>query len=124
MEHRPPERHDGDDGPRSAKLLHAYHHEGDISARDRLVEGYLPLVESLARRYSRSSDDYDDLYQVGCIGLIQAIDRFEPDRGDELLAFAVPNISGEMRRYRRDRVGSVRLPRRVQELRSAATEAQ
>lgn len=124
MEHRPAERHGGDDGSRTAKLLHAYHHEGDISARDRLVEVYLPLVESLARRYSRSSDDYDDLYQVGCIGLIQAIDRFEPERGDELLAFAVPNISGEMRRYRRDRAASVRLPRRVQELRSAATETQ
>lgn len=124
MEDRPAERHGGDDGSRTARLLHAYHHEGDISARDRLVEVYLPLVESLARRYSRASDDYDDLYQVGCIGLIQAIDRFEPERGDELLAFAVPNISGEMRRYRRDRAGSVRLPRRVQELRSAATETQ
>jgi RNA polymerase sigma-B factor len=124
MEHRPGERHEGDDGSRTAKLLHAYHHDGDISARDRLVEVYLPLVESLARRYARSSDDYDDLYQVGCIGLIQAIDRFEPNRGDELLAFAVPNISGEMRRYRRDRAASVRLPRRVQELRGAAAEVQ
>src|SRR3954451_536413 len=118
------ERHEGDDTSRTARLLRAYHQNGDISARDHLVEVYLPLVESFARRYSRSSDDYDDLYQVGCIGLIQSIDRYRPDRGDELAAFAVPNIAGEIRRYLRDRGGSVRLPRRVLELRGAAAGAQ
>jgi RNA polymerase sigma-B factor len=118
------ERHEGDDTSRTARLLRAYHQNGDISARDQLVEVYLPLVESFARRYSRSSDDYDDLYQVGCIGLIQSIDRYRPDRGDELAAFAVPNIAGEIRRYLRDRGGSVRLPRRVLELRGAAAGAQ
>ena len=76
------------------------------------------------RRYARASDDYDDLYQVGCIGLINAIDRFELSRGDELAAFAVPNIAGEIRRYLRDRSASVRLPRRVLELRGAAVHAQ
>jgi RNA polymerase sigma-B factor len=85
---------------------------------------YLPLVQSFARRYSRSGDDYDDLYQVGCIGLIKAIDRFQVERGGELAAFAVPNIAGEIRRYLRDRGGSVRLPRRVVELRGAAVQAQ
>jgi len=85
---------------------------------------YLPLVQSFARRYSRSADDYDDLYQVGCIGLIKAIDRFQVDRGGELAAFAVPNIAGEIRRYLRDRGGSVRLPRPVLELRGPALEAQ
>jgi RNA polymerase sigma-B factor len=105
-------------------LLRAYHRTGDTTARERLVQVYLPLVESFARRYSRSSDDYDDLYQVGCIGLIQAIDRFRPDRGDELVAYAVPNIAGEIRRYLRDRGGNVRLPRRVLELRGAAAHTQ
>jgi RNA polymerase sigma-B factor len=76
------------------------------------------------RRYARASDDYDDLYQVGCIGLINAIDRFELSRGEELAAFAVPNIAGEIRRYLRDRSSSVRLPRRVLELRGAAVQAQ
>ncbi len=85
---------------------------------------YLPLVQSFARRYSRSADDYDDLYQVGCIGLIKAIDRFQVDRGGELAAFAVPNIAGEIRRYLRDRGGSVRLPRRILELRGPALAAQ
>src|SRR4051812_39002210 len=105
-------------------LLRAYHEGGDKQARQRLVELYLPLVESFMRRYARTADEYDDLYQVGCIGLIKAIDRFDLQRGDELAAFAVPNIAGEIRRYLRDRGGSVRLPRRVLELRSAATQAQ
>jgi RNA polymerase sigma-B factor len=108
----------------TADLLRAYHERGDTAARQRLVELYLPLVESFMRRYARGTDDYDDLYQVGCIGLINAIDRFDLSRGDELAAFAVPNIAGEIRRYLRDRGGSVRLPRRVVELRPRVTEAQ
>src|SRR5215218_10866098 len=108
----------------TAALLRSYHKDGDTSARERLIGLYLPLVESLTRRYTRSADEYDDLYQVGCIGLINAIDRFDVDRGDELAAFAVPNIAGEIRRYLRDRTGSVRLPRRVLELRTAAAQAQ
>lgn len=105
-------------------LLTRFHEQGDAKARQELIELYLPLVESLARRYARGSDSYDDLYQVGCIGLIQAIDRFELDRGGELAAFAVPNIAGEIKRYLRDRTSSVRLPRRVLELRGPAAEAQ
>jgi len=108
----------------TAALLRRYHEDGDTSARQRLIETYLPLVESFARRYSRSSSDYDDLHQVGCIGLINAIDRFDLERGDELTAFAVPNISGEIRRYLRDRGASVKLPRRVLELRAALARAQ
>jgi RNA polymerase sigma-B factor len=88
------------------------------------VELYLPLVESFTRRYAHTADEHDDIYQVGCIGLINAIDRFELSRGDELAAFAVPNIAGEIRRYLRDRGGSVRLPRRILEMRSAAAQAQ
>jgi RNA polymerase sigma factor (sigma-70 family) len=108
----------------TSALLRAYHQEGDDHARKQLVELYLPLVESFTRRYARSADEHDDLYQVGCIGLINAIDRFDLERGDELAAFAVPNIAGEIRRYLRDRGGSLRLPRRVLELRSGAVQAQ
>src|SRR4051794_33499598 len=107
----------------TAELLREYHEGGNSGARQRLVELYLPLVESFMRRYARGADEYDDLYQVGCIGLINAIDRFDLSRGDELAAFAVPNIAGEIRRYQRDRAGSVRLPRRVTELRAAAAQA-
>jgi RNA polymerase sigma-B factor len=104
----------------TSTLLRAYHGRGDTTARQRLVELHLPLVESLAHRYARSASDYDDLHQVGCIGLINAIDRFDLERGDDLTAFAIPNIAGEIRRYLRDRSAGVRLPRRVQELRGAA----
>jgi RNA polymerase sigma-B factor len=108
----------------TAALLRSYHEDADTSARERLIGLYLPLVESLTRRYAHSSDEYDDLYQVGCIGLINAIDRFDVERGDELAAFAVPNIAGEIRRYLRDRAGNVRVPRRVQELRPRAAQTQ
>jgi RNA polymerase sigma-B factor len=104
----------------TSTLLRAYHGRGDTTARQRLVELHLPLVESLAHRYARSASDYDDLHQVGCIGLINAIDRFDLERGDDLTAFAVPNIVGEIRRYQRDRSAGVRLPRRVLELRGPA----
>lgn len=111
-------------GLTTTELLRAYHEQGDTAARKQLVELYLPLVESFTRRHARGAEDYDDLYQVGCIGLINAIDRFELSRGDELAAFAVPNIAGEIRRYQRDRGASVRLPRRIQELRSGAVQTQ
>jgi RNA polymerase sigma-B factor len=103
----------------TADLLHAYLERGDITARERLIELYLPLVESFAHRYERN-EDYDDLFQVGCIGLINAVDRFDLKRGGELAAFAVPNIVGEIQRYVRDRTATVRLPRPIQELRARA----
>src|SRR5436190_20957325 len=107
-----------------AKLLRAYHEHGDTAARERLVEMYLPLVDSLVRRHASIAEDYEDLFQVGCIGLINAIDRFDPERGQDLPAFAVPTITGEIRRHLRDRAASVRLPRRVLDLRSPTAVAQ
>jgi RNA polymerase sigma-B factor len=101
----------------TSRFLRAYREHGDITARDRLVELYLPLVETFARRY-QGSGDYDDLFQAGSIGLINAIDRFDLARGGELTAFAVPNIVGEIKRHLRDTTGSVRVPRPLQELRS------
>jgi RNA polymerase sigma-B factor len=118
------ERQGDDTRSGTAALLRRYHNDKDTSARQHLIELYLPLVESFARRYSGSSNDYDDLYQVGCIGLINAIDRFDFERGDELTAFAVPNITGEIRRYLRDGGATVKLPRRVLELRSEVARAQ
>jgi RNA polymerase sigma-B factor len=107
----------------TAGLLHAYLDDGDITARNRLIELYLPLVESLAHRYERT-EDYDDLFQAGCIGLINAIDRFDLERGGELTAFAVPNIVGEIKRHLRDRTTSVRMPRPIQELRARAVRCE
>jgi RNA polymerase sigma-B factor len=97
-------------------LLLRYHERGDLEARERLIEQYLPLVRSLARRYSYRGEQLEDLVQVGCIGLIKAIDRFDVDRGVELTTYATPNIIGEIKRHFRDKGWSVRVPRGLQEL--------
>ena len=97
-------------------LLRRYHERGDLEARERLIEQYLPLVRSLARRYSYRGEQLEDLVQVGCIGLIKAIDRFDVDRGVELTTYATPNIIGEIKRHFRDQGWSIRVPRGLQEL--------
>lgn len=98
-------------------LFRAYRERGDLKARERLVGRYLPLVRSLARRHGDHGEQLEDLVQVGAIGLLNAIDRFDPDRGVDFAAFAVPTVVGELRRHFRDRTWPVRVPRRLQELR-------
>ena len=97
-------------------LLRRYHEEGDLQAREQLIEQYMSLVRSLARRYSYRGEQLDDLVQIGSIGLIKAIDRFDIDRGVELTTYATPNIIGEIKRHFRDRGWAVRVPRGLQEL--------
>jgi RNA polymerase sigma-B factor len=84
--------------------------------RSRLVTGYLPVARHIARRYSHKGEPLDDLEQVACIGLIKAVDRFEPDQGRAFLPFAVPTITGEVRRHFRDKTWSMRVPRRLKDL--------
>jgi RNA polymerase sigma-B factor len=107
-------------------LLRDYHERGDLEARNRLIQEFLPLVRKLARRYAGLGEQPEDLVQVGAIGLIKAIDRFQLDRGVELAAFAIPTIDGEIKRHLRDRAWPVRIPRRLQErdpsFRARATE--
>src|SRR5256884_220622 len=97
-------------------LLRRYHEEGDLAAREQLIEQYMSLVRSLARRYSYRGEQFEDLVQIGAIGLIKAIDRFDLERGVELTTYATPNIIGEIKRHFRDRGWSVRVPRGLQEL--------
>jgi len=98
------------------RLLREYHRYGDRSARERLIAQYLPLVRRVARRYVGRGEQFEDLVQVGSIGLINAIDRFQLDRGVDLATFAIPTIDGEIKRHLRDRAWPIRIPRRLQEL--------
>ena len=102
-------------GDQALRLLRAYRERGDLQARDQLVHLYLPLVRTLARRHGHRAE-LEDAVQVGAIGLLKAIDRFDPARGG-FEAFAVPTVAGEIRRHFRDGSWPVRVPRRLQELR-------
>ena len=116
QEVRPASQHERDARETATgRLLIAYRSEGDTRARDRLVQLYLPLVETLARRYRGPHAEYDDLLQAGSIGLLNAIERCDPDRSDEFAAYAVPTVTGEIKRYIRDRGATVRLPRPLHE---------
>jgi RNA polymerase sigma-B factor len=97
------------------RLLRRYHHDGEVGARDELVERFLPLARQLARRYQRGNEPLDDLIQVASIGLVKAIDRFDPERGTAFSSYAVPTILGELKRYFRDSGWAVHVPRGMQE---------
>ncbi len=97
-------------------LLRRYHHDGDVAARERLVTRHLPLVRSLARRYANRGESLEDIEQVGAIGLLKAIDRFDMDRDVSLATYATPNVVGEIKRHFRDKGWAIRVPRALQEL--------
>lgn len=113
---------------RSAELFAVLHStessEAEQSmARDDLVRLHLPLVEHLTRRFLNRGEHYDDLLQVGTIGLIKAIDRFDAERGVEFSTYATPTIVGEIKRHFRDKSWAIRVPRRLQELRASISQA-
>jgi RNA polymerase sigma-B factor len=103
-------------GPREqlageAELWARFVERRDPATREELVRRYLPLAKSLTRRYRAANESLDDLLQVASLGLVNAIDRFDPDRGIPFTAFASPTILGELKRHFRDRVWTVRVPR-------------
>jgi RNA polymerase sigma-B factor len=98
------------------RLLARYRESGDPAAREQLVERFLPLARQLARRYQRGGEQLDDLVQVASLGLLKAIDRFDPERETAFSSFAVPTILGELKRHFRDKGWSVRVPRDLQEM--------
>jgi RNA polymerase sigma-B factor len=95
------------DHPRRARL------------RAELIAGYRPVAQHIARKYLHRGESVDDLEQVATIGLILAVDRFDPERGVDFLSFAVPTITGEVLRHFRDRSTAVRVPRRLRELQAS-----
>ena len=104
------------DKDRTRELFRAYKESGDPEIRDQLIMSHLNLVRFLASKFKNRGETIDDLIQVGTIGLIKAIDRFDVDRGLEFTTYATPTILGEIKRHFRDKGWSVRVPRRLQEL--------
>jgi RNA polymerase sigma-B factor len=92
--------------------------------REQLISGYLPVAMNIARRFAGRGEPLEDLIQVATVGLINAVDRFDPDRGSHFLSFAIPTITGEIRRYFRDHAWSIRVPRRLKDLHLAIRRAQ
>jgi RNA polymerase sigma-B factor len=105
------------------RLFRRYRRFGDTAARDELIERFLPLARGLARRYRRGNEPIDDLVQVASIGLLGAIDRFDPERGRDFTTFAVPTIVGELKRHYRDHGWAMKVPRGDKERMLAVTRA-
>ena len=100
---------------RERLLFARYRGRGDLAARDELAKRFLPLARRLAQRYHRGAEPLEDLVQVASIGLLNAIDRFDPGRGTAFSSFAVPTIAGELKRYFRDKGWALKVPRDLQE---------
>ncbi len=111
------------DKDRTRELFRRYKSKGDASARDQLIVNHLNLVRFLASKFKNRGEPVEDLIQVGTIGLIKAIDRFDPERGLEFTTYATPTIMGEIKRHFRDKGWSVRVPRRLQELSAKVNQA-
>ena len=107
---------EGDRREDTRQLFTLLRETGDSEYRDRLAKLHLPLVEYLAKRFKDRGEPLDDLVQVGSVGLLKAIDRFDLERGVEFSTYATPTIVGELKRYFRDKGWAVRVPRRLQEL--------
>ena len=97
-------------------LLLRYHGEGDLEAREEVVIRFMPLARQLAGRYKHAGEPQEDLVQVACVGLLKAVDRYDPDRGGNFARYAVPTMLGELKRHFRDKGWSVHVPRATQEL--------
>ncbi len=110
--------------PGSAELFQRWHRYEDRRARDELIERFLPLARKLARRYVPSSEPYEDLVQVASLGLVKAVERFDPERGFAFTSFAVPTIVGELKRYFRDTGWALHVDRSAQERARRISEAQ
>ena len=103
-------------------LFKVYKNNPTIELRNEIVEKYLYMVDILIRKYLGKGVEYDDLYQVGALALVSAVERFDPDKGFEFSSFATPTILGEIKKYFRDKQGSLKVPRRRKEIAAKVQE--
>jgi RNA polymerase sigma-B factor len=120
---RRPQCAGADERETERRLLVRYHEHGDLAAREELCERFLPLARDLALRYTYTDEPLEDLVQVASLGLIKAIDRFEPGRGTKFTSYAAPTILGELKRHFRDKGWSLHVPRDLQERTLALSRA-
>lgn len=111
------------DGHDVEELFGRFRRTGDVALRDQLVMLHLNLVRYLASKFANRGEPLEDLVQVGTIGLINAVDRFDPARGNKFSTYAAPTIVGEIKRHFRDKAWNLKVPRRLQELNLAAGKA-
>ena len=97
-------------------LFFEYRRTGDKKIRDELVNSYLYIAEVLSKKFINRGVDYDDIYQVACMGIMYAVDRFNPERGVSFATFATPTVLGEIRHYFRDRGQFIKVPRKLYEI--------
>jgi RNA polymerase sigma-B factor len=110
------------DRERARQLLHNYAETRDTKVKDELVAQHLNLVRYLAGKFSNRGENLEDLIQVGCLGLIKAIERFDPERGTEFTTYATPTIVGEIKRHFRDKGWAIKVPRRLQEFNASVAK--
>ncbi len=105
------------------ELFINYKNNPSIEVRNEIVEKYLYMVDILIRKYLGKGVDYDDLYQIGALALVSAVERFDPDKGFSFSSFATPTILGEIKKYFRDKQWSLKVPRRLKEIAAKVQEA-
>ncbi len=98
------------------ELFSEYRRTGDLKLRDEIVSSYIYIAEILSRRFVNRGVEYDDIYQVACMGILLAADRFDPDKGVKFATYATPTVLGEIRRYFRDKGNFIKIPRRLYEI--------
>ncbi len=98
------------------ELFSEYRRTGEMELRDKIVSSYIYIAEILSRRFINRGVEYDDIYQVACMGILLAVERFDPDKGVKFATYATPTVLGEIRKYFRDKGNFIRIPRRLYEI--------